>query len=459
MWTYRDADTTQTTFHLNNRGRYLFGVRAVDEAGAVEPYLDLGRNAFRMQALGSAGMPRLRIREATAGVFDFRGTTGALEAEVPAGAPLRFTWSASAEEYGGVIEGFSYGFDIADLEREGPASGWSGWGMTTGIYPSRVFREPGIHTLYVRARDESGAMTIGTLVLKVLDFPMDREALLIDDSSAPTAIPTLAPHDAFWVSVFEDAAVFGSEPMHVHSTYGASDTFSFTPYPVLMSVMGRYRLLIWACNGSGSNGDTALLRACSLSNHLAWYLRAGGKLWVTGIYTLPSTTPILFQSGWLNGADFIYPKAPKPGSFAYDFLKLRSDRIMNDRGAHAGDLLTGALPLEDRDPVYPILEIDQDKVGTLRAGVNCVDAVIDPIYCRSDEGCVGILDSLFVYRAVKSTSLYNNKLVATRWHDPDPAREHGRVQWFGFPLYYMKHEQAVEVFRRSIAWFREETRP
>jgi hypothetical protein len=41
-----------------------------------------------------------------------------------------------------------------------------------------------------------------------------------------------------------------------------------------------------------------------------------------------------------------------------------------------------------------------------------------------------------------------------RWHDPDPARTQGRVQWFGFPLYYMKKDQAQETFNRSIDWFR-----
>ncbi len=178
------------TFRLNNRGRYIFGVRAVDEAGAVEPFLDLGRNVFRFQSLSSAGFPKLHVQEATAGVFDFRGGTGALEAEVPAGAPLRFTWTASAEDYGGVIEGFSYGFDLVDLEREGPNSGWSGWGDLAGISPPPVFREPGIHTLYVRARDTSGAITLGALTLKILDFSMDREVLLIDDSADRTVNPT-----------------------------------------------------------------------------------------------------------------------------------------------------------------------------------------------------------------------------------------------------------------------------
>jgi hypothetical protein len=458
LWTYMDAETSSVTFQLNNRGRYIFAVRAVDEAGAVEPFLDLGRNVFRFQSLSSAGFPKLHIEEATAGVFDFRGTTGVLEAEAPAGAPLRFSWTASAEDYGGVVEGFSYGFDLVDLEREGPSSGWSGWGKLTSISPPPVFREPGIHTLYVRVRDTGGAITLGALTLKILDFSMDREVLLIDDSADRSVNPTDSQHDAFWASLFEDSERFGAEPLHTHSTYGAGDTFSFTPAPVLMSVMARYRTLLWTINGSSSNGDTSLLRATSTTNHLAWYLRAGGTLWVTGCYTLPSTTPPFRLSSWTYGADFYYPKAPAPGSFAHDFLKLRSSRFMNDKGSTPANWMTAAVPFPGKQSGYPLLAMDQAKVGPYKVGILAVDAAFDPIYCQDNDACDGIIDSLYVYKASSTKSLYNDKLIATRWHDPNPYREHGRIQWFGFPLYYMKKEQAQDVFNRSIDWFREEQR-
>ena len=53
-------------------------------------------------------------------------------------------------------------------------------------------------------------------------------------------------------------------------------------------------------------------------------------------------------------------------------------------------------------------------------------------------------------------SEFHDKLTALRWHDPDPARDQGRVQWFGFPLYFFEDSQAQETFNRSIDWFREE---
>jgi hypothetical protein len=53
-------------------------------------------------------------------------------------------------------------------------------------------------------------------------------------------------------------------------------------------------------------------------------------------------------------------------------------------------------------------------------------------------------------------SAFHNRLNALRWHDPDPEALHGRVQWFGFDLYYMKDAEAQETFNRSLNWFREE---
>jgi hypothetical protein len=53
-------------------------------------------------------------------------------------------------------------------------------------------------------------------------------------------------------------------------------------------------------------------------------------------------------------------------------------------------------------------------------------------------------------------SRFNKKLCAIRWSDPDADRAHGRTQWFGFALYFMKADHAQETLNRSLDWFREE---
>jgi hypothetical protein len=90
-----------------------------------------------------------------------------------------------------------------------------------------------------------------------------------------------------------------------------------------------------------------------------------------------------------------------------------------------------------------------------------VDAVFDPLFAQSEPDFRGIIDSLYVYGANANVNLgknsnYDQKLTGLRWHDPDEDRDQGRIQWFGFPMYSMKDDQAQETLNRSLDWFREE---
>jgi len=123
------------------------------------------------------------------------------------------------------------------------------------------------------------------------------------------------------------------------------------------------------------------------------------------------------------------------------------------------------------DP-FPDMEVDGKKFFSgyweERALAHC-DAVIDPIELTGDHPHPGDLDSLYAYVAANEVrplhgydlkvSPYRDALCATRWHDPDPAALDGRAMWFGFPLYFMKTEQAQQTFNRAIDWFREEVPP
>ena len=76
----------------------------------------------------------------------------------------------------------------------------------------------------------------------------------------------------------------------------------------------------------------------------------------------------------------------------------------------------------------------------------------------------GDIDTLYAYGAAGpefqgKTSQYDKKLCALRWHDPDPDREHGRLQWFGFAMYFMHTDQAERTFKASLDWLRQEVPP
>jgi hypothetical protein len=85
------------------------------------------------------------------------------------------------------------------------------------------------------------------------------------------------------------------------------------------------------------------------------------------------------------------------------------------------------------------------------------------MFAHSEPGFRGLIDSLYAYGSTglnlldpPRSSSYENKLVGLRWHDPDPARQHGRIQWFGFPMYYLMDSDVQETFDRSLDWFQQE---
>jgi hypothetical protein len=467
-WVYQSADTSELTLLLATPAQYVFGVRAVDMAGAVEPFLDWGRNAFKFQALPGGGRPDLIVTEPALGTFPrregtaFRGTGRVEEVDVPLGLKLRFSWSATAESYGGEIEAYSWGLDVADLEREGPNSGWNPWGPDTRTLSPLLVSTPGFHVFYVRARDLGGVVSMATIVLHVVDSTFDREVLFVDDSLDGIS-PRDNEHDAFWrelIAGYEDLSPGQVSEFHVH---GTDDTQNQVPKTPSLEFLFRHRLVIWENKASGFNGQSGLLSATSMQPLLGPYLSAGGKLWVGGAMSVSAMVPSTNEVT----ADFNYPKNMQnlKTSFAYQFLKLHSTRIGNDKGSDTRNTLLQVRPIDPGTAIYDTMDVDTTKLPPLQArigGIGYSDAVFDAMFVEQEAGFRGDVDSLYVYGAAGPIlygrgSGYEDKLVALRWHDPDPGRLQGRVQWFGFPLYYMELDQAQETFNRSLDWFREET--
>jgi len=465
-WIYQDSDTLSKILQLGVPGEYIFGVRAVDVAGAVEPVLALGVNAFKFQAFPQGGKPDLTIREASIGAVAFRGQGAPREVEVPANRKLRFTWSASAERYGGTIEAYSWGLDIPDISVEGPESGWSGWGPVTAPLNPIIFPKAGTHVLYVRARDVAGSITLAQLILNVIDFSFDREVLMVDDSFDNLA-PRDSEHDAFWqdmVSFYVANSDIPAEQFNVFQVHGDGDRGNLQPSAPLLSDLAKYKVLIWENLGSGYNSDSALIRSTALSPRLSAYLRAGGKLWLDGRMNVAATTP----DPNLAGADLTYPKTEMgPGDWAWDFLKLHSSKINNDKGTNNANLFHGARWMAGVPAIYDTMSVDLDKLNIFQrtaGGFSHSDAVFDPIFAESEPDFRGDIDTLYAYGAAGpefqgKTSQYDKKLCALRWHDPDPDREHGRLQWFGFAMYFMHTDQAERTFKASLDWLRQEVPP
>jgi len=447
-------DLTTPLLHPQTPGQYVFAVRAVDVAGAVEPFLEWGRNAFRCQAYANAGTPVLTVTEPHLATYTFTSTDWPpADGETLTGLRLHFTWQASADDYSSTIWGYSWGVDLTDPD---DPSGWSAWGQNLTSPPQDlVFNTPGPHTVYVRAQDVGGAVTRGRIDLDVVAMNPDRDVLYVDDSFDDT-YPRDGEQDAFWMARLLGSGL-AAERIGEFATFGPNnDRDHFVPEPPALSEMARYRMLLWVNRGTGFDGLSGLTVAAGQMGLLRTYLDAGGMLWLEGRLNVAAS--ILDVTG--NRANLNYPKAMMPGQFPYDVLKLHTTKVNDDKGNVTKNNLFKVRPFPGRPAVYDSMSVDTSKQspGLKGLGITLADAVFDPILAHQEPSFRGVVDSLYVYAATgnevqASPSTFQNRLTALRWHDTAVPELHGRIQWFGFPLYYFKDAEAQETVNRSLDWF------
>ena len=461
-WMRHEGDSLEVTLPVA-AGSYLFGVRAVDENGGTDRILTFSRNAFKFQASSGGGAPVLTLEEPSIGTFEFSGTPPAEDVEAPGNTPLNFVWTATSHNYPGLVYEFSWGVDLADPASE---TGWTPWNPQHTPGYLLQFSGGETHTFHVRTRDIAGTTTRGAVSLTMVEMTFDREVLLVDDSF-DNLNPNDMEHDAFWQDLVSDYVLNSDLPadqFFEFSVHGDGDRESLDPNVPLLSDLARYKLLIWVNHGAGYNGQSALVKSTAIKPALIAYLRAGGRLWLSGRMTVGATT----ADANLVGADLTYPKTELgPGDFAWDYLKLHSTRINNDKGMQQQHLLHSVWPFPGTPAIYDSMVVDVQKLSVFQqfaGGYAHADAVFDPIFAESEPGFEGDIDTLYSYGAAGPEvqghgSVYHGKLCGLRWHSNEVNPLHGRVQWFGFSMYYMQTEQARNTFRQSMDWLRQDDGP
>ena len=266
---------------------YLFVVQAMDDAGAVTSVFSELNNARHFLVMEPAG-PLITYIEPILGSGSFLGTNYRPDVyAVPAGFPLNFSWSADASTYGGIVKSYRYGWDIADLND--PAE----WDCSASPYvkaaPTTKFYS-GIHTLFIEAVDDYGAVTIAQIEIDVITALMDRNLMWVDDFYSTDfiqtnyAMPTESQHDQFWTNICLRAE--GFDPgFDIFDT----NVQSYIPVPPDVRKMMRYKNIVWTISSEAEvcawsnlivfypEGDPA-----AASNLLRFYLLAGGHLWTSG---------------------------------------------------------------------------------------------------------------------------------------------------------------------------------
>jgi hypothetical protein len=263
---------------------HFFAVQAKDEAGAVTAIFDTRMNFRRFIVSESAG-PFLTVTEPFLGSFRFIGRDFTpVKRDLPPGVPLNFHWIADAEEYGGRIVGYRYGWDIADVNNP------SDWPVTFSPFnlaaPERAIYS-GTHTFFIEALDNAGTTTLGQIQINTIPFDMNRQLLWVDDfysvdfTQVSWSMPTETQHDQFWTGICSRAVGFDPE-LDIYDV--AKTNFK----PPRIERIGKYKNLIWTYSSDDRNAWAQIVRFVPESsitegtqltiNYLSLFLAKGGHL-------------------------------------------------------------------------------------------------------------------------------------------------------------------------------------
>ncbi|MDM7915733.1 MAG: hypothetical protein QUU85_10795, partial [Candidatus Eisenbacteria bacterium] len=458
---------------------FVFGVRAIDEAGAVEPVLDVDLNVFAFRIAGSAGCaPTVTMEEARLGrhVFpddgdtwgrDWRSAGRALL--VPVGVPLSFEWTVAGAECGTGIGPLNYGLDVRPYPYP-DSTGWSGWGQWTGTREPIVFQEDqiGVHRFFLLARDAAGdpvSERYCAVRLEVVPTPFQKFALVVDDARFQNVRD--AGHDAFLedalLARLRDFSDLG-EVDHYSLYYGPGE--SGDPGVIPLEVLAQYQNVIWSCETV--TVENGLWGGWENESSLMAYLSAGGRMFLFG-----------GRVTGMNRGDYRYPVDP-PGPnddnrdrFYYQFMYLR-DRIVSGRCTEGPcgpcySRISGVVAARSLDPSYPGLVLDSAKwdpwqvlEGEYVGGVSSWEGSV-PVPGQPPTRFEG-LDSLYAVQtwnrslseSCQDPSPVDGAICALRY-ESTPAdtladRQHGRIIYFLFQPYWFQPDQVLSAGTSAINW-------
>ncbi len=439
--------TPQTQIIFSNLASgifWQFGVRAIDEAGAVEPGLLMNRNVIFFKTMPSFGSPTLCVYEgASAHCFPADGSVW--ERQAAAGKPITFRWEGDASAYGGTISGYLYGMDIEDL------SDPSQWALQTwsaeATSASVLYTEPGIHYFYVKVKDYADVEQLAIVQLEVVSFLFDRAVLFVDDYY--DIAPSDPVHDNFIRSTFDCfRALEDRDTLYFYNCWRAGpggvppEMPMMVEYPTL-SELSRYKLLIWDCDAS-QNSFTTGLSGVIQNGILDVYLKGGGNLWIYGNEVVRGSDPDPLQ--------FAYGSVPGENSFASRFLKIsgtvnRPIVSTNNRG----DGFRGATPNRKLSDLIPSLDSLDYSVGGSSTvyGKTKVEAIMSAM---QNPDLSQRPDTIYFYKANYTSSTYNKKACSLRFHDIYTG---SKVFYMGFPIHTF-FEARVESLACFVAdWMSE----
>lgn len=356
-WDSVSGDTTFVQYtQLTPNSPHLFVVIGIDEAGAYSPEFGLETNMLKFTP-GFAGTlgPVFTVWNE---FFAYNYVSGGVSTdplvwinlEVPANQAITFNWFAAPPE-GSAIEWYRWRLDgdITDeLPRTDEATDWYHWSRKNNLTNSCTIGPfPGgqEHFLYIMAQDNNSLPSLAIVHFKVVTPTFEKPLLIVDDTRFPvdqflasgvpktyasTPWPAAAELDTFLYAKggFPWRGPQGILPPLPPSKPGIFDGYSFDTLGtrrgfaiasagVPLSLLGRYRHLIWIADLTGATttyppespiDPYSTLRWMSTPgrmNTLAAYIYAGGEAWLAGGTAVYNATLPYNATGARNN-DLIY---------------------------------------------------------------------------------------------------------------------------------------------------------
>ena len=303
-WKWKGIRALKNRFRSVTPGEYVFAERAVDIAGATEKVLGVPANIRHFSVSSRNAGPLLTVCSSILNRC-LSGATGPddyvrKQLQIFEGETVSFSWSATAEAYGGEIAGYTFALD--------DTSSFPGLDARTlgGTFqPSRLPR--GNHFLYVRAVDDGGLVTNAVIPILIVhpafkDIGHVHSILFVDDSVVFLGNGS-GPNDLDETRWWTERGPTGTSPLLATGTSGYTE-WDTTEHG-LGDVEGRkqpdakelalYTTVVWTTDlSNGGSVQTALFKTVAGGDYseLQGYLRAGGTLILTGWHLALDTSAI-----------------------------------------------------------------------------------------------------------------------------------------------------------------------
>ena len=331
-WDSTGGDTLFARFtNLTTDSHYLFLILARDEAGALSPQLSRRENMLSVEVNKAATLgPLIHVFNS---FFDFTYDSGGytvdelrwIKLQAPAGRPITFNWDATATG-GAAIGRYRWGVDLTSVADETPrgdeVNDYFHWSRGGPLEQSctLVGLPPGLHFLYIEAKDNNGFASLGIVAFKLVVPMFNQDLLIVDDSRRELDRfddhGRLQTYTDFWPSATElDTFLFArggypwrqtqDPPSGVTSPPGVFAGYAFDTLGtrlglqvpsngVTLETLGRYRHVVWIVDPKGGAIKPAsatdafpVTVLCFMSDRgrassLSAYVQAGGRVWLMG---------------------------------------------------------------------------------------------------------------------------------------------------------------------------------